>query len=345
MAFSQLSQLTLTDASLTTVFRASALLALGAAFLFYAALTHSSSAGAKERTVKQKAWIVTLLSSTLTTAGSVPFLLSFLTNACILTPAPSLSNPGENLSYELGLLVLAHAMCGAFQGFLIADLLIGVHAYPSEVSLLTGWVHHIVYALLLPYVASHRWAHVFALCLSMEAPTAHLAAARLFPSYFRADKDMALRNDVAHAAVFFVFRIALHVRVIALAASGEVRECVFAGSWAPAGLLCAAFALHAWWFSCAVSGIRKRAFASASAKSTATTDGTTQPQSTAKVTAVPLVPVRPSLMRRRSSVTEYIIVKSRSARAHARKRAPWILAVPAVYTLMKVRVSTCLRKL
>lgn len=40
--------------------------------------------------------------------------------------------------------------------------------YRSQLSFLTGWVHHLVYIAILEFTIRHAWTHMFCLCACME---------------------------------------------------------------------------------------------------------------------------------------------------------------------------------
>ena len=185
---------------------------------------------------KRKSWIITLLSSTITSLGSLPFISDFL-----------LSN--GHLQAIKHHTTLSNSICGAFQGLLLADLAVGMRAYPDRLSPTSGWAHHIAYSLMLPYVAQRGWAHIFCACLAMEIPTCAIALSFLYPR---------ARHDVLCAALFFALRIVLHVSLLAAALAPTQKAAALDGSWLPATLLVLALAMHVNWFQSNVRGIIKR---------------------------------------------------------------------------------------
>lgn len=261
------------------------------AFIFYALMS-------KARSIKQRSWIVTLLSSSTMSLGSLPFLWDFCSSGGLIRPVPSTDT-------------FAEIVCGAFQGFLLADLILGSLYYRSQISLLFGWVHHISYAVILPYVSRRGWAPIFALCLAMEIPTCHLSVSFIWPRW---------RNDRVNTAVFFLFRIALHTALLLRFSTPTHAAALVQGSSMPAFLLTLAFALHL----------------SAFVKNTRSIMRKGRKERNAFVAnCSPRKSIRLSLsMRRRSSLREYFLVKSRSPKV--KRRGAMILAVPVFYTLAKV---------
>lgn len=169
--------------------------------------------------------------------GSLPFLWDFM------------SSGGDILAVRHRVL-LARAVCGAFQGFLLSDIVSGVIHYPEQLSIVTGWLHHIAYASLVTYITTRGWAHIFCVCLSMEIPTCMLASSFIWPK---------LRNDVIHAVVFFSSRIALHAVLLVESIVIRGRYGAVGGSYVPACLLTLTLVLHASWFVSSVKGIARRA--------------------------------------------------------------------------------------
>ncbi|OCB86829.1 hypothetical protein A7U60_g6002 [Sanghuangporus baumii] len=187
--------------------------------------------------VKQKSWIVTFISSAAMSACSFPFLQDFL------------SQRGDLLAVRHRTL-LARAVCGSFQGFLLSDLAIGNIEYPHHLSPILGWTHHIIYAFILPFVTVRGWSHVFSLCLSMEIPTCLLASSFLWPK---------LRNDALYVALFFWTRIALHATLLLESILPRGRNGAMGGSFVPACLFLATFIMHARWFMSSAKGTIGRA--------------------------------------------------------------------------------------
>ena len=186
--------------------------------------------------VKQKSWIVTFLASAAMSTCSLPFLRDFL------------SEQGDILAVRHRTL-LAKAMCGSFQGFLLSDLVIGTAEYPRQLSPVLGWAHHIIYALILPFITTRGWSHVFSLCLSMEIPTCLLSASFLWPK---------LRNDALYVVLFFWTRIALHAALLLESVLPRGRHGAMGGSFTPACLFLAAFIMHAQWFLSSAKGAIRR---------------------------------------------------------------------------------------
>lgn len=182
---------------------------------------------------KQKAWIVTLLSSTVMATGSLPFLWRYLRahGDVLLVP---------NFDW------LSQTLCAAFQGFLLSDLALGSQFYAQHLTPALGWGHHLAYAVILPYITYRGWARVFALCLAMEIPTCMLAASFLFPK---------LRNDMLFALLFFATRVVFHISLFVAYVKPRGRTGGVDGSYIPALLLATALLMHLSWFINSVFGI------------------------------------------------------------------------------------------
>ncbi|KAG8740513.1 hypothetical protein FRC12_015982 [Ceratobasidium sp. 428] len=106
-------------------------------------------------TMKQRAWILTAMSSFLTSVAALPYACDFFCSGGQL----DLLRPTNQWSDRV---------VGVFQGYLIADLTIGAIYYRKYVSLMTGWIHHTLYFIMLQYVFSVGWTSIFCLALIME---------------------------------------------------------------------------------------------------------------------------------------------------------------------------------
>lgn len=83
----------------------------------------------------------------------------------------------------------------------IVDIIIGLIEYPSQLFILTTWVHHGAYVLLCCWMLKSRCSILFGICLLEEIPTAILAYGRL---------NKKLRSDYIFGFTYFILRVALH---------------------------------------------------------------------------------------------------------------------------------------
>ncbi|WVQ98925.1 hypothetical protein IAU59_006056 [Kwoniella sp. CBS 9459] len=132
---------------------------------------------------------------------------------------------------------------------LTSQLLVGYLRYPAQVGLLTGWIHHIVYIGLMVHLLNSRLSPVFLMGSIMELPTFDLAISNLFPS---------CRNDLRFLSSFFIFRIAFHAKLLFDCLRPHTRLVVLEGSWVPGVSLGLAMVLHVLWFKGGVAGYLKR---------------------------------------------------------------------------------------
>ena len=75
----------------------------------------------------------------------------------------------------------------------------------QHINILTGYIHHVVYSLVMLIALSTHQTYVFSLAAFLELPTFMLALSNLAPIYFR--------NDLVFATIFFLTRIAFHTWV------------------------------------------------------------------------------------------------------------------------------------
>ncbi|KAJ7215301.1 hypothetical protein B0H12DRAFT_1194579 [Mycena haematopus] len=206
-----------------------AVAATGASILLYHALQKLYTAQ------RQRAWIITGFSSALMTLCSAPFVLDVVWSRGDL----------RALHPRFRLAVLT---CRAFQGSLLADLIVGCKYYRSSVTICWGWIHHSTYIVLIQFVLRRRWGHLFCLALLMELPTSHLSLSFLHPRF---------RHDWLFCTSFLVTRIIFHLFLLYTFCTPHGLS-VVQGSYLPA--LCAALAFpgHAVWFLQSVRGAIRR---------------------------------------------------------------------------------------
>ena len=155
-----------------------------------------------------------------------------------------------------------------------SDLAIGTIYYRSQIGLLTGWVHHTVYMVLVEIAIRRSWSHIFCLCAAMEVrfflvqnfqhnknfddvgkkkkkiPTFILGFMTLYPE---------LRSNVVFAVTFFLTRILFHIALGVSYFLQDNRIQATGGSYVPSLLLVSIFPLHAMWFYGCIKGFFRRA--------------------------------------------------------------------------------------
>ncbi|KAL9550049.1 hypothetical protein PS6_005757 [Mucor atramentarius] len=144
------------------------------------------------RTERERAYVCTLLSSSITSTCSIPLVYTLLTNGGDLI---------EILAYRTWTVVATTF----FMTFLITDLVIGVVFYRSKIELLTGWIHHITYLGTLTWAIHNQYTAVFIMMCSLELPTFILALGSV---------RSQLRRDYVFASTFLVTRILFHAYAI-----------------------------------------------------------------------------------------------------------------------------------
>ncbi|KGB79683.1 hypothetical protein I307_03017 [Cryptococcus deuterogattii 99/473] len=190
-------------------------------------------------TERQRAYILSTISSWFMTLASLPFSWKY-------------ARHGLSTIYEEGQIgwmgALGRVSVVFFATYLFSDLVIGYFRYPSQVGLLTGWIHHVVYIGLMGYLLNTRHSPVFLTGAIMELPTFDLAMSNLYPS---------VRHDLRFLASFFIFRIAFHAYLLGDCLHSSSRT-VTDGSWVPSIMLALAGALHVMWFKGGVTGYLRR---------------------------------------------------------------------------------------
>lgn len=186
---------------------------------------------------KQSAWILTTISSAIMSLVSLPFLYDYFVN-------------GGNVKYIRTLPNFAIAANRFFQSYLVVDLTVGFVYYRSQIGLLTGWIHHGIYLMIVELAIRRSWAHIFCLCAAMEVPTFFLGFMTLYPE---------LRSNVVFAVAFFLTRILFHIVLGVSYFLQDNRTHATGGSLIPSLLLASIFPLHAMWFYGCIKGFIRRA--------------------------------------------------------------------------------------
>lgn len=156
-------------------------------------------------TERQRAYVLSLLSSFVTSMGSLPYVYQVLFqqrgNLHLLLVANS-AHPSSFFS------LLSVALTAFFMTFLCLDLLVGWIHYRSKIDMLTGWIHHITYFCVLTWVLKQHYTGIFiAMCL-LEVPTFLLALGSLHRPW---------RRDYLFASTFLSTRIVFHTFMISSA--------------------------------------------------------------------------------------------------------------------------------
>lgn len=187
-------------------------------------------------TPKQLSWILTSISSAGMTIASLPFIWDYLASA------------GDVQSVRT-LPLFSFTANRFFQAYLTADLMMGAIYYPAQLTLLTGWIHHVLYLFIVELAIRHSWTHIFCLCALMELPTFVLGITSLYPH---------LRSNVIFAVTFASTRIVLHA-ILCISYLLPKNHASTHGSWVPSIILACVFPLHAFWFRGCINGFIKRA--------------------------------------------------------------------------------------
>jgi hypothetical protein len=124
------------------------------------------------------------------TAGAFPNFYQFITQS------------GMNLAkHPTQRSIVDDYLATFFAAYLTVDLLVGTFNYRSQLSILTGWIHHIFYIVLMIHLLHNHLTSPFCLLAILEFPTMVLATGHLWKT---------LRQDKIFGASFFIFRIAFH---------------------------------------------------------------------------------------------------------------------------------------
>jgi hypothetical protein len=171
-------------------------------------------------TEKQKAYVLSLLSSSVTTIASVPLIREVWRN-------------GWNLEVIIAERWWTVALSAFFAVFLFLDLAIGIAFYRKRIDPLTGWIHHTTYMFTMAWILKNRLATLFITLCALEAPTFFLALGSV---------DSKLRHDYTFAFLFVSTRIIFHAYMIF-----ATYRCASIATGATVAL-CLFLPLHCYWF-------------------------------------------------------------------------------------------------
>lgn len=146
--------------------------------------------------VKQRAWILTGVASMV------------LSSVAAARTFQQVNKFGFDVTQHAGQHGNDHAdiyLCGFFIAYLIMDLLIGTLQYRSQITLGSGWLHHLGYILLTLHLINEQLTSLYTLMFLMEIPTIVLAIGKLNKNW---------RSDLLFGVTFGATRILMHGIVI-----------------------------------------------------------------------------------------------------------------------------------
>lgn len=179
----------------------------------------------KFNSTKREAWVLSLLSSCVVFPLSIPIAILLL---------QSWFEKGGNTAalFFMSSSRFAEFLCIFFYCFLFLDVLIGVIFYRDQFNILTGWLHHFIYACLTANALCWKYTNGIMSAFLEELPTIILASGHIFP---------AARANIVFGITFFCTRVVYHVLLIVFGLS-YVR--IYSFCWI-FGII--ALALHVWW--------------------------------------------------------------------------------------------------
>ncbi|KAJ3173349.1 hypothetical protein HK101_011066 [Irineochytrium annulatum] len=141
------------------------------------------------RTEGQKGWVLTLCSCTVMSTASIPFLVQY-------------AQMGGNIA-EMELLDSDWAVVFSsfFLSYLWMDAVMGILYYKSAFGIVSGWVHHFFYFVLVTFTIYANIPGAFMVACLLEVSTIFLSSGHIWKK---------LRCDWAFGATFFLTRIAFH---------------------------------------------------------------------------------------------------------------------------------------
>jgi hypothetical protein len=111
-----------------------------------------------QRRLRATSWLLGLAASIMMLSASTYFTYKVLIEHILLRRTSLLQIMQWMDSDELP--VGRGLTCG-FIAYLVADIALGLAFYPSEIHILSGWVHHAAYAGILIWLLSRSWTNSF----------------------------------------------------------------------------------------------------------------------------------------------------------------------------------------
>mmetsp|Transcript_31352 Transcript_31352/g.43497 ORF Transcript_31352/g.43497 Transcript_31352/m.43497 type:complete len:283 (+) Transcript_31352:106-954(+) len=181
---------------------------------------------------KGRAWLITTLVGVFTSLASLNVL-----SKCILQ--------GFTLKVFDATDGMSNAALHVFRSYCVVDLFVGVLDYRDQLSLLTTWIHHVVYAWLMTSVLNNSVGNAMVIFFLEEVPTVILGLGYIEPSW---------RSDFGFGGTFLILRLFFHV--VLLSHFLVWRHHHVLGWYWP----CVAFSLilHMHWFYSWYIGMQKR---------------------------------------------------------------------------------------
>ncbi len=139
---------------------------------------------------RQRAWILTFLSSGIMALGSLRYLAAFAIDASMNIA----TLPMQLSDFDV-------QMCAFFIAYLVLDLVVGLVHYRQYLNPLSGWIHHIGYMVLLTHLLKRGLTALFCLSAIMEVPTFCLSLGHLWKP---------MRHDLVFGFSFFLTRVVFH---------------------------------------------------------------------------------------------------------------------------------------
>ncbi|GMK54036.1 hypothetical protein CspeluHIS016_0106220 [Cutaneotrichosporon spelunceum] len=186
---------------------------------------------------RKRAYVLSCLSALTMTLASLPFLYAYVSGGIL-----ALWTAGQE-GWTKTLQDIAVAWFGTYL------LVIGYVAYKNEVGMLTGWIHHSVYLVLMVYCArTPPMSCIFLLAAVMELPTFDLGLSSLFPQ---------VRSDERFLALMMTTRIMFNAWIL-VDFTRPTSRAITGGSLVPTVMLALALALHVSWMHGGVTGYLRR---------------------------------------------------------------------------------------
>eukprot|EP00842_Homolaphlyctis_polyrhiza_P003001 jgi/Hompol1/3701/HPOL_000836-RA len=104
-------------------------------------------------------------------ALSLPFCAALLAPLAQWVPLVALAPLTQLAPFDVASSPASDLLAGIFLSFLVCDIVIGLVSYPSEIQLLTGYVHHAIYIYIILDFCRHGIGSALCPIALVELPT------------------------------------------------------------------------------------------------------------------------------------------------------------------------------
>lgn len=157
-------------------------------------LLYKNTTANKNLSIKQRSYILSIQTTLVIVLVSLYYNIKFLKNGCDIDLYINNLNKDDNNLITLSILYLT--------AYFLSDCIIGTFNYKSQLCMLAGYPHHIVYSIINYYLIKWGYGYIYILFLIAELPTLLMGLGTYDKNY---------RNDMLFGITFFITRILIQI--------------------------------------------------------------------------------------------------------------------------------------